>query len=299
MMTTSGDLQTTDLMLLEFLLDEAGIEHGTLYERAPAYHLLVTDGEHVFVKVTRPGEALRFGSEILGARTARLLGVDAPEPLLPEMGEFTAADGTLRHFTVWEHIAEVGVLDEAMVASICDAVKTLASFPPPALPTFTTDRFLVAIDQRLRYDPSESALDMLAYAHRLKAAIDERLDPAKFVLLHGDPHYDNVMVRDGKPLLVDWESVTVGPIEWDVAQLVRPHTQRPMDGITWESVGETVRTNLADLRVDESLLALTRAFRSVSHASYLHFHNIQPDVLAMVLDDLEDNSVAVKRVLRG
>lgn len=299
-MTASGFLSTTDIELLEFLLDEEGIEHGVLYELPPTFHLLVTDGNRVFVKVTRPDEVLRFDLEVWGAAMARLLGVDAPEPLMRPMGEFAATDGTTRHFTVWEHIGADGTFDEDMVLAVADTVKTLASFPPPhGLRTFTTDKFLASIDRRLRYDPSEFAFDMLVYAHRLKAAIDERLDPSRFVLLHGDPHFDNAMSRDGRTLLVDWESVTVGPIEWDIAQMVRPFSQRPMVGITWESIERTVMDRLGDLDVDHDLLTLTRAYRSVSHMSYLHFHDVKPDIFATVSADADANRGAVEAVLGG
>jgi hypothetical protein len=38
-------------------------------------------------------------------------------------------------------------------------------------------------------------------------------------IIHGSPHRMNILVVDGSPRFIDFETVQVGPIEWDIAHL--------------------------------------------------------------------------------
>ena len=40
------------------------------------------------------------------------------------------------------------------------------------------------------------------------------------VVCHGDLHPDNVLVRDGEPVLIDWDQICLGPPAWDHAALI-------------------------------------------------------------------------------
>lgn len=62
------------------------------------------------------------------------------------------------------------------------------------------------------------------------AAMAEMLAQQPFVLLHRDPHLDNVLWRpDGSPVLLDWSSARLGPVAVDVATLLSSlcFTDRP------------------------------------------------------------------------
>lgn len=40
------------------------------------------------------------------------------------------------------------------------------------------------------------------------------------VVCHGDLHPDNVLVRDGGPVVIDWDMICLGPPAWDHAALI-------------------------------------------------------------------------------
>ena len=294
----SGILHNEDLVTVSALLTKAGIEHGPLVELPPTFHAILSDGAHVFVKITRPNEIVRFGNEICGANLVRGLGIDAPAPLLDEVQQFVAHDETVRYFTVWEYIESVGVLDETMVLDVCGVVNRLAAITrPDGLRTFSTDRSMAAIDRRFTSDNSDFAAQMWPYAKRLETAVNERLDESSFVLLHGDPHFDNVMSRNGRAMLVDWESITFGPIEWDIAQMIRPFTERQLVGITLDTIELTVLAETNGIAVDADLVELCRALRSVSHISYLYYHGLRGNVFKMVTADIVARREQVERLL--
>ena len=294
----SGILHNEDLVTLSSLLTKAGIKHGPLVELPPTFHAILSDGAHVFVKITRPNETVRFGHEIWGANLVRGLGIDAPAPLLDEVQQFVSHDGTVRYFTVWEYIESVGVLDEAMVMDVCGVMNRLAATPrPDELRTFSTGKAIDSISRRFADDNSDFAVQMLSYARRLETVIAGRLDESSFVLLHGDPHYDNVMSRNGRAMLVDWESITFGPIEWDIAQMIRPFTERQLVGVTLDTIELTVLAETNDIGVDADLVELCRALRSVSHVSYLHYHGLHGNVFKMVTADIVARRDQVERLL--
>jgi len=56
--------------------------------------------------------------------------------------------------------------------------------------------------------------EFLALADRLAAAVGER--PAAMVLTHGEPHAGNVLRTDKGYVLVDWDTVALGPRERDL-----------------------------------------------------------------------------------
>jgi hypothetical protein len=49
------------------------------------------------------------------------------------------------------------------------------------------------------------------------AALADQRDIGR--VLHGSPHDANILSIDGQPLFIDLETVTRGPLEWDLAHL--------------------------------------------------------------------------------
>ncbi|MHB1924703.1 MAG: phosphotransferase family protein, partial [Acidimicrobiales bacterium] len=49
----------------------------------------------------------------------------------------------------------------------------------------------------------------------------DRLDPGHpVVVCHGDVHPANVLMRDGEPVIIDWDMICLGPPAWDHAALI-------------------------------------------------------------------------------
>ncbi|HKE33904.1 MAG TPA: phosphotransferase [Candidatus Acidoferrum sp.] len=54
---------------------------------------------------------------------------------------------------------------------------------------------------------------------RLAAELQTTMRSGVQRLIHGSPHRQNVLLADGEPRFIDFETVCVGPIEWDLAHL--------------------------------------------------------------------------------
>lgn len=72
-------------------------------------------------------------------------------------------------------------------------------------------------------DPAQTPV-LPAADRRLTAKVYEKLLLVQSKLegaslLHGEPHADNVLWADGRPLFIDFEAACTGPLEWDVAYL--------------------------------------------------------------------------------
>lgn len=126
--------------------------------------------------------------------------------------------------TFWRHKVHDphAVLDPAAAARALHQVhRALDTFPGP-LPSFLSrqvrlsGRLLENPDALPRLPAPDRAL--LATEHaRLKAALaDRRLDCRA---LHGDPHRGNFLASPGGCVMIDFESVCRGPVEWDLSAL--------------------------------------------------------------------------------
>jgi hypothetical protein len=54
---------------------------------------------------------------------------------------------------------------------------------------------------------------------RLKAELDVLGHPDESTVIHGSPHSYNLLLVDGEPRFIDFETVCKGPVEWDLAHL--------------------------------------------------------------------------------
>jgi thiamine kinase-like enzyme len=50
-------------------------------------------------------------------------------------------------------------------------------------------------------------------------------------VLHGSPHDRNILVVNGRPLFIDFETTCVGPLEWDLAHLDDDVAEHDPDGL--------------------------------------------------------------------
>ncbi len=60
------------------------------------------------------------------------------------------------------------------------------------------------------------------------------------VVIHGSPHPYNVLLVNGKPTFIDFETACIGPIEWDLAHM-SPDTARSYAGAIDSRLLETCR----------------------------------------------------------
>lgn len=88
-------------------------------------------------------------------------------------------------------------------------------------PSYTEEALTLA--ERLA-DQSFAPRLRLADRRLLARALDRLADkladgPITEALLHGSPHRSNIICVDERPYFIDFETVSVGPIEWDLAHL--------------------------------------------------------------------------------
>ena len=112
--------------------------------------------------------------------------------------DISPADVVFALRAVHDALEDVPVELPSFSVEIEDAARFLAPARSPALPSGDR-RFL----QEVREELSEAVTDLHAPTRPL----------------HGSPHERNWLVVDGKPLLLDFETVCWGPVEWDVAAL--------------------------------------------------------------------------------
>jgi hypothetical protein len=126
--------------------------------------------------------------------------------------------------TFWRYQAHdpIAVLDEAAAARALEVVhRALDTYRRP-LPSFLSRQVRRA--GRLLEDPGalpalpapERALLAAEHARLTAVLADRAMD---YRSLHGDPHRGNFLVVPGGCLMIDFESVCSGPVEWDLSAL--------------------------------------------------------------------------------
>lgn len=79
-------------------------------------------------------------------------------------------------------------------------------------------------------------------------------DAAKGQLIHGSPHRFNIIANENETLFIDFETVTVGPIEWDLAHLE--------PAVSAHYPGDLDERHLAILRIGISAMTSAHCFDS-------------------------------------
>lgn len=127
--------------------------------------------------------------------------------------------------TFWRHLVHdpgATTLEPAAAAGALEAVhRALDTYRGP-LPSFLSRQ--VRRTGRLLEDPEalpalpapDRALLAAEHARLTAALVDRALDCRA---LHGDPHRGNFLVGPGGCVMIDFESVCSGPVEWDLSAL--------------------------------------------------------------------------------
>lgn len=174
-----------------------------------------------------PGRVVvRIGRDAAAAATARLqvavsrwlAGEGYPANRALDIVQPVSAAG--RVVTFWESVAD----DEryAPVREVARLVRDLHALDPPVGLDLPRKRPFAELAERTaaleRVDP-----DAAGFLRDRAAELEARYRRLEFVLpcgvVHGDANVGNVILdRGGRPVLIDLDSVGVGPREWDLVQ---------------------------------------------------------------------------------
>ncbi|MCD0445938.1 aminoglycoside phosphotransferase family protein [Glycomyces sp. A-F 0318] len=203
--------------LARSLAQQAARELGIASRTSPQ---LIRMGEHGMFRlgggaVARVARGLAWQAtaerELAVARYLHECGVPTGQPL--------AEAPVLVHghpVTFWR---ELDVSRRATFPEIGAVLAALHQVPLPeslALPDL--DAF-ERVAERLQDAPigETDRQTLLAVAAELAAAWAQTDLPARRCLIHGDPHSGNVAFADDQAVLIDLETVCIGPPEWDLA----------------------------------------------------------------------------------
>lgn len=164
--------------------------------------------------------ALRLELDVAQHLGRRGAPVVVPSPEVP-ITVHREGDHALTWWRYQRHDPSVRVGAEAAARTLEEVHAALASYPG-SLPSFLTRAVRRA--GRLLADPSAlPALQstdrgrLLAEHVRVTAALRDR--DVRWLPLHGDPHRRNFLAGPGGVVMLDFESVCLGPREWDLSAL--------------------------------------------------------------------------------
>jgi aminoglycoside phosphotransferase (APT) family kinase protein len=176
------------------------------------FHLVKAD---VVVRIARTmnywADAVK---EVNVARWLAGHGVPATETF--DVDQPVEADG--RPATFWRFIdGRSG--DKRDIGTLGSVLRRLHSTPPPTTFALPPEDILGRVEPRVEAAdiPSADKRFLLERLHDLRdqvARLSYPLDPAP---THGDAHAENLMIRDGEPVLIDFERFAWGQPEWDLA----------------------------------------------------------------------------------
>jgi hypothetical protein len=273
------------------VLREHHIGHGVLTEGPPHLNLNVTDHQAVFVKITRPGDPHeRAHNECRSARWARVHGIRVGEPLLDEPALITGPDGTTQAVTVWRWAAPcTGPSLENRCLDVLGTVARLNTVPAPAwADPFPIPMYHRRVHTRLagRADPVADLVRERIYDTYAAITTAQARTPRAWTTrwAHADLHLRNVIWGvHGQPVILDWESAALAPVEVDLAQILRsiwvyaPTYSAPE---RLRVASRVVAEADALMGVDWALVRHLMVFRAASSASHLLTHGHDPAVLA-------------------
>ncbi|GIG67767.1 aminoglycoside phosphotransferase family protein [Phytomonospora endophytica] len=181
---------------------------------------LIRMGEHamfrlpggVVARVARgPGWAETAAREIRVARLLERHGVPCGRPAAP--GEPVTIDG--HPVTFWE---ELDTSRRATFAEIGEVLRDLHAVPVADLDLPVLDAFHRVGDRIAGAPISEGdRADLQGVLEELEGAWAALTAVSPMRLIHGDPHSGNVAHSAGHAVLIDLETVCLGPAEWDLA----------------------------------------------------------------------------------
>ena len=186
--------------------------------RSGANHVYVVDD--IVVRVARSD--VDVGLHLAVGRWLQENGVPVPEPV--GSGEL---DGN--RYSVWEYIQpdNSSIVDFHQFGTAIRALHEvdlggLADFDLPWCdePNWLDIERNLVLARAAKVVPDEDVDLLQAQANRLRSWGDRCRAAAVHVVCHGDVHPQNVLMRDGRAVIVDWDTICLGPPQWDHAALL-------------------------------------------------------------------------------
>jgi Ser/Thr protein kinase RdoA (MazF antagonist) len=141
--------------------------------------------------------------------------------------------------TFWRYEPQHGadISAQRLASALHQLHDALADMPSSVARDLPSYREEVDAARQVLADPSALAILEVNDREMLGEVLDDTHEPTLATLhtLHGAPHRLNVLVVDGEPRFIDFETVCLGPLEWDLAHLeddVARHYPNALDSDT-------------------------------------------------------------------
>jgi aminoglycoside phosphotransferase (APT) family kinase protein len=141
---------------------------------------------------------------------------DVPAALVYDVPQPVAQND--RPVTFW-HFIEGRPGDQRDIATLGTVLHSLHRTPPPTTFTLPHEQILDRVGPRIASAqiPDEDKQFLTDLLNTLTKSVTELRYPLQPAPTHGDAHSENLMIRDGEPVLIDFERFAWGQPEWDLA----------------------------------------------------------------------------------
>jgi aminoglycoside phosphotransferase (APT) family kinase protein len=109
--------------------------------------------------------------------------------------------------------------DERDIATLGTVLRRLHETPAPTTFTLPPEDILGRVEPRIATAPipEDDRRFLLRLAEDLRAKVSTLDFPLRPAPTHGDAHNENLIIRNGEPVLIDFERFAWGQPEWDLA----------------------------------------------------------------------------------
>lgn len=205
------------------LARSAGLVVAHPIELRSTHHLVVWLAPSPVVAKIATNDHARATREVLVAQALAALGAPVVPPV--ELGLEQPTRVGEASVTFWRHAPQdVGAgLDAAQVARSLSSLHRGLAMLGDRLSLTSYEGMVRSAVRSLEQPGFAPELDRGDRARLRDAMVDGMSRLARSSrpdhVLHGSPHSMNVLVVDGVPAFIDFETVVLGPLEWDLAHL--------------------------------------------------------------------------------
>jgi aminoglycoside phosphotransferase (APT) family kinase protein len=174
----------------------------------------------VVARISRTGQLAAAAKEVAVSRWLVACGVPVVE-VVPDVEQPVAVDG--RAVTFWKELPPHRYSTVAELAMVLRHLHSLPSpgFDLPPVEPFVRQRERIAESALLSTADRDWLLGHLSELEERFAALPAGLP---WCAVHGDVWAGNVVVADGRPILLDLERFATGPPEWDLTSIAVDYT---------------------------------------------------------------------------